>query len=471
MKSAILFLAAAAGLAAQTVSGIHDDQVFQRDANGAAEMRLEGQAPATARLVEARVLRQLRTLDGFDWARVAEARNGRWAGSLRGIPAGGPYRVEFRWLDAAGQPVAAVARHNILVGDLWILAGQSNMQGVGDLVDVEPPQGQVHMFDMSDNWRMAEEPVHSIPDAVDSFHWRGKPRLMGPEAAAYHKNRVKGAGLGLPFGAYMARFSGVPVGLVPCAHGGTSMEQWSPALRDQGGASLYGAMLRRQKAVGGSVKGVLWYQGESDANPQRVAQFTERMQALVAAIRGDFGQPDLPFYYVQINRVIRSAGSTDPWNAIQDLQRRHETEIPNTGMVSGIDLDLDDGIHIGTQGLKVLGLRLANLASGRTQRGPRIASVRFEDPARRRLRIEFRDANGRLAARGRPSGFSLQVPEGAKDPGHFDTVLDGSTVLLMLNAEAPAGTALWYGRGFDPYCNIVDERNMALPVSGPIPIH
>jgi sialate O-acetylesterase len=139
-------------------------------------------------------------------------------------------------------------------------------------------------------------------------------------------------------------------------------------------------------------------------------------------------------------------------------------------MVSGIDLALDDTIHIGTEGLKVLGLRLANLASGRTRGGPRIASARFEDSGRRRVRIEFRDVNGRLVARGRPSGFSIQVPEGAKDPLHFDTILDGPAVVLLLQNEAPAGALLWYGRGFDPYANIADERNMALPVSGPLPI-
>ncbi len=470
MKLNLLLLFCCAVASAQTVTGIHDDQVFQRDERGVVEIRLSGDAPATARAVEARVLREFLPVDGLDWSRLADPRAGKWSGALRGIPSGGPYRVEIRWVDGAGKTVTETARSGILVGDLWILAGQSNMQGVGNLVDVEPPQGQVHMFDMSDQWRLAEEPLHSLVDAVDSFHWRGKPRVVGAEAAKHHRTRVKGAGLGLPFATQMVRLTGVPVGLVPCAHGGTSMEQWSPSLRDQGGASLYGAMVRRQKAVGGKAKGVLWYQGESDASPKAAPQFTERMKALVAAIRSDFAQPELPFYYVQINRVIRASGDPAPWNAIQDFQRQHETEIPNVGMVSGIDLALDDGIHIGTQGLKVLGLRLANIASGKTLRGPRMVSARFDGPGRRRIRVEFRDANGKLVSRGRPSGFSLQVPEGARDPGIFNTALDGSTVVLLLNAEAPPGTTLWYGRGFDPYCNIVDEKNMALPVTGPLPI-
>jgi len=470
MKPTILLLLAAMGsLAAQTITGMADEQVYQRDATGRAEIRLSGTAPAAAEAVEARILRQFYDVEGLDWTRLADSRAGRWEGKLA-ISTGGPYRVEFRWRDRAGKTLAAEARAGVLVGDLWILAGQSNMQGVGNLQDVEPSHGQVHMFDMSDNWRLAEEPLHSPGDAVDSFHWRGKPRLTGAEAASAARRRVKGAGLGLPFAANMVRFTGVPVGLVPCAHGGTSMEQWSPSLRDQAGASLYGAMVRRHKAVGGRVTGVLWYQGEAEANSKAVPHYQERMKALVSAIRTDFAQPDLPFYYAQIARVIR-AGDPAGWNAVQDIQRSLETEIPNLGMVAGVDLGLDDGIHIGTPGLKVLGLRLANLAAGKAQRGPRIAAVRFEDSVRLRIRVEFSDVNGRLVSRGRPAGFSLQVPEGARQILHFNTILDGNSILLLLNGEAPQGTMLWYGRGLDPYANIMDEKNMALPVSGPIAIN
>ena len=81
----------------------------------------------------------------------------------------------------------------------------------------------------------------------------------------------------------------------------------------------------------------------------------------IAAVRSDFGQPELPFYFVQIGRFIAGA---DPkgWNAIQDAQRTLPERVPNTGVVSVIDLELDDVIHVGTQGLKRTGQRLARLA-------------------------------------------------------------------------------------------------------------
>ena len=129
---------------------------------------------------------------------------------------------------------------DVLVGDLWVLAGQSNMEGVGDLVDVQKPDPLVHSFDQLDAWGVAREPLHNLPGAVDRVHWRknkqGEPeRYTGEALAKFNETRKKGAGLGLPFAVEMVRRTGVPVGLVPCAHGGTSMDQWSPELKDKGG--------------------------------------------------------------------------------------------------------------------------------------------------------------------------------------------------------------------------------------------
>ena len=104
----------------------------------------------------------------------------------------------------------------------------------------------------------------------------------------------------------MVESTGVPVGLVACAHGGTSMEQWNPAKKEQGGNSLYGSMLRQVKQAGGKVKGVLWYQGESDALGQGEAwkAYPRVFTDFIAAVRSDFGQPELPFYFVQIGRFV-----------------------------------------------------------------------------------------------------------------------------------------------------------------------
>src|SRR5262249_11210001 len=143
-----------------------------------------------------------------------------------------------------GNVTGSVSIGPVFVGDLWVLAGQSNMQGVGDLIDVTPPNPRVTLLGMDGQWRPADEPLHWLVDSPDRVH-SGDPQTRAERSARDHKTRKKGAGLGLPFAVTMVESTGVPVGLVACAHGGTSMEQWSPAKKEQGGESLYGSMLRQ----------------------------------------------------------------------------------------------------------------------------------------------------------------------------------------------------------------------------------
>jgi sialate O-acetylesterase len=295
------------------------------------------------------------------------------------------------------------------------------------------------------------------------------------------QTRTKGAGLGLPFAKAMVEATGVPIGLLACAHGGTSMQQWNPELKGLGGGSLYGSMLGRVKRAGGKVRGVLWYQGESDANPNDVPLFRERFKALVANVREDFGDPNLPFYTVQIGRFVflPAPGEewTDPasWNGIQEQQRRLAAEIPYSGIAPAVDLELDDLIHIGTQGLKRLGRRLARIAlhglrgeSGPPP-GPRLSSVTVEGG---RLRVRF---DGVAAAGFPPSvrvtGFSLHDENGKPVPYIYKAMVDPAQptdVLLWLIGPVGQNWSLQYGYGFDPACILTDADDMAVPVFGPI---
>jgi sialate O-acetylesterase len=482
LNSVLLFTVCAAALAQDVHidTGAVDDQVFQRDGNNRADIHLGGTAP-NARHIEARLLRKHMPVEGFDWKRIGSVAGSKWTGNLAGLPAGGPYRIEVR---AEGSPnVESI--NNILVGDLWVLAGQSNMEGVGDLVDAEMPHELVHNFDMSDHWLVAEEPLHTLAAATDPVHWREdenkqRHRYEGDRLRKYMAERKKGAGLGLPFAVEMVRRTAVPVGLLACAHGGTSMDQWDPSLKDKGGESLYGSMLRRFRLAGGNVKGVLWYQGESDANAKSAPEFQRKFERFVAMVREDFKQPELPFYYVQIGRFVSAGGESD-WNLVQDGQRKAESTVPRSGMVASIDASLDDAIHVGTQDLKRVGVRLANLAchdlfpdvaSCRDlKRGPRPVSAELQGQV---VRVAFSDVNGRLRSTGRLSGFSIHSPDGAVLPLIFKSRLDPadpSAILLHISGKFPEGATLHYGYGKDPYCNVQDQAGMAVPVFGPLPIH
>ena len=410
MAAALATASAASSLPAQVVmpgQGVKlkepvASRVYQRDINGQAEIPVVLEESDT-KVVDANISGANANPGTIKFA----------DGKLTGVPAGGPYtincRVAVSRVETNRGVMKGVTNVNVgpvFVGDLWVLAGQSNMQGVGDLVDVTPPHPQVMMLGMDGKWKPAEEPLHWLVDSPDPVHSLD-PKTREQRSAREHKNRPKGAGLGLPFAAALTEATGVPIGLVICAHGGTSMAQWDPAKKDEGGKSLYGSMLRQFQHAGGKVKGVLWNQGESDANPEASKGFAHVFARFIAAVRSDFGQPELPFYLVQIGRFVRARATRGRWNTVQEAQRRLPERMPNTAVVSVIDLELDDAIHVGTQGMKRAGQRLARIAL-REQFGHVGATTPTLDRVARgphnTLVVKFKGVN-MAGPGGRPAGF------------------------------------------------------------------
>ena len=483
---AILFCFVLFPLSAQIrlIHGAADSQVFQRNAANSADLPLSGEAKGfDGKRVEARILATNPIREERGWSPIATVSAGTWQGTLKGLATGGPYSLELRV--AGTEPVVRAV--NLLVGDLWVLAGQSNMQGVGDLVDVVPPHSLVNSFDLTDTWVVAQEPLHFLEYALDRVHWPSRrapdqpQRLAASRVDEVIRARTKGAGLGLPFAVEMVRLTGVPVGLVPVAHGGTSMDQWDPAKKDMVGDSLYGSMIRRVNAVGGKVKGILWYQGESDASDTAAPFYYEKFRNFIAAVRQDFASPNLPFYYAQIGLHI-DPNNQDPWDVVQEAQRKLELELPHVGMVSTIDAQLDDGIHVGTPSLKVTGKRFASLACHDLfpqaeacrgiERGPRPVKATRVDP--RIIRLECGSVNGKLTALGKMWGFTV-VSRGANTPPQVfkatpDPANPNALLIYFQGAPADVTLELYYAKGRYLYANIVDEANMALPAFGPMPV-
>jgi len=442
-------------------SGLFESGVLQRTAGEVSDAPITGKCTAGGPVL-ARVTREGTVVPGFDVIAIGQAENGAFQGRLAGLPAGGPYAVELQ----VGSERLMVK--DVLVGDLWILGGQSNMQGCGVTADGERPHQLVRAWYMDDRWATAQDPIHNMWATVDQVHID----LCG--GVRPEKNTVRSAGPGVAFGMEMRRLTGVPQGVIACAHGGTSMAQWNPRLKRHGSRSLYGAALRRVKKLGGQVAGLVWYQGCSDAGTETAKVYTKAMQALVRAFRRDLNAPELPVAMVQI-AVVYGLGDFPNWNDVQEQQRLLPKVIPHLATVPAVDLTLDDLIHISGMDQNRLGRRLAAAMHGlRTGAGappiePKKVKVIYNKArATADVVVSFDNVVAGLQASGRPWGFSL-AGDGPRDV-IYRVDLDGNQAILrtMLPVTDITERVLYYGQGCAPYCNITDGADRALPAFGPM---
>lgn len=397
--------------------------------------------------------------------------------------------------------------------ELWVLAGQSNMQGAGRIDPHEKVNLNVWLMTHEPAWVAGEEPTHRIWQSRMPAHriikkvtlegqaglwWQGEQRNPDPEAPRY------GMGPGLPFARGLEAALHKPIGVIACAHGGTTMKQWNPDKKTSD--TLYGAMLEKIRLAqadgkGGKLRGIVWYQGESEAlgGPvaKRVDGTTETQQAYytrvflewIDAVRRDTGNPELPIIYAQISRLTTlNQTSAEGWEQVRDAQRKIAGLRQNVWCVSALDLPMVDFIHLEREGQQRLGQRMAAVALrevyGDKKHGAtpiEFESAVVEPPGKAnaggeyRVRVRFRGVNGKLQAAGRPSGFALRRPlasVGWTPDVHgveFDPK-DPAAVLLRVKPKWIADTKLIYGPGVNPYVNIVDSRDMPIPAFGPLPL-
>lgn len=438
--------------------GLFDNMVLQRDRQNLSQARFQGEGKHDGVLFA--------RINNGKTLKVGTCKNGRFTGVLNGLRAGGPYEIELFIKDLHGKVLDKIKIRNVLVGDVWILGGQSNMQGIGYLKYAAKPKNKVRAFYMDDRWGTAKDPIHNLSQAVDQIH--------GHVA----RSALVGVGPGVGFGQEMLRRTGVPQGLIACAHGGTSMTQWNPALKRKGGLSLYGAMLRRFRKNGGKIAGVVWYQGCSEANEEHI-HYTRRMQNLIKAMRHDFNDRFLPVTIVQIASFCGNGFNHHYWNSVQEQQRLLPKKINNLATVPAIDLSLDDCIHISGYDQHRLGQRLAQAMSvlrGEKNAGlppielQSITDTRDTKTGGRTICVKFRNVMGRLQAAGRPSGFCLTECNDVSK-GIFRTDLEKDRAIIRVQFPTPPQfPAIHYGYGLAPYCNITDSADRSLPVFGPLSI-
>jgi len=232
--------------------------------------------------------------------------------------------------------------------DLFLLAGQSNMAGRGRVADEDRAEyPRVRMLTRNNEWVPAIEPMHF-----------DKP--------------IAAVGPGRAFGIAIAESDPlIHVGLIPTAVGGSPVTAWEPGvLYPETGAYPWDEALRRTRAAmaAGTVKAILWHQGESDANPDNAPLYEERLRSLIARFRAELGAPSLPFIIGQLGRFPGR-----PWNEsferVDTAHRRVAAEVANVIFVSSEGLgDNGDNLHFNADGARELGRRYAAAYLKLTQR-------------------------------------------------------------------------------------------------------
>ncbi|MDD6478376.1 MAG: sialate O-acetylesterase [Oscillospiraceae bacterium] len=338
------------------MQGVKNYSILQRNSEGFAEAFFNGELPEwyTGDRVCGRVVSEKDNSVVVDWS-DCKIDGRKWELKVN-VPQGGLYRFEVRPYDENDTAFEWVNRFESIyhfgVGDLYIIAGQSNMSGYGRDFAYDPPSLNVHLYKNNGTWDIA---THPLNDSVGTI---------------YPENAENGTGTSpaLSFARRIHEELGIPIGLVQASLGGSSLARWHP--KEEG--SLYRAMLRRLEVVG-SVKGVLWYQGCADAGEEASETYLERFADMVNLWRQEIGH--IPFLTVQLNRWAGSTGEVDRyWAKLKDAQRRAALEIEDVFVVPSSDCAVNDGIHNSSTANVIIGERLALTAlSGVYGRSGRLA--------------------------------------------------------------------------------------------------
>jgi len=212
--------------------------------------------------------------------------------------------------------------------DLYLLIGQSNMAGRGVLTDSNRVSTDgIFKLDAAGEWQVAEEPIH------------------------FDKPSIAGAGIAASFARAMAdRRKGVPIGLIPCAVGGTSISRWV-----ESGDLWSNAVARTRLALGsGTLKGILWHQGEGDCSASAAPAWGAKFEGMIASFRRELGP--VPFVAGELGRYLSNTG----WPVINAHLHALEGKVPDYRVASSEGLTANsDNVHFNTESLREFGLRYA----------------------------------------------------------------------------------------------------------------
>ena len=412
---------------------------------------------------------------------------GRWEVSLTPMPANNSGRS----LTVQSTDGESTSIKDILVGEVWLAGGQSNMAGTmsnySETVQPDIDAANDPLLRMITVPRV-QYPGHRL---TGDFNWRPSNPSNVPQfsATAYY------------FALNIRKTLNVPVGIISCSYGGTPAEAWmsratltakpdlkriletydsyverefkdekqylarlesyqedltrfnqwrktkDPANRVRkpqrvmGPRSvrrpcgLYETMLTR--TIPYSIKGVIWYQGEANANSFCGFHYRSVFSELVAHWRREFKSPNLPFLFVQLASLGR--GKEPHWAELRDAQRWVNENVANTGMVVALDAGDRNDIHPHSKDVvgKRLSLLARNIAYGEDAlvcEGPRL---NFVEPQGKKLALHFeRVGTGLVLKEEGENTFEVAGADGRFFPASA-VLADGNVILSASEVDTP----------------------------------
>ncbi|MBO5454595.1 MAG: hypothetical protein J6A69_11650 [Clostridia bacterium] len=258
------------------------------------------------------------------WWKECKLNGKKWSVTLT-VPTGGPYTIktcanfnhpEFMEWSRRGDSIFHVG-----VGDLFVIAGQSNSAGYSKDFAYDPAESGVHLLGNDKEWHLA---VHPLQDS--SFC--DSPNTDGSNC---------GISMYLTFAKYLKRYLNYPIGLIQSALGGSTLNNWNEF--------LYSNMLDSINVAGGSIKAFLWHQGCSETgNETNAKAYKERFLKMKEKLCMDINNPDLPVFMFQLNRHIARTGNSIYWGVVNENIRQLKNE-KNIYVIPTSDGTLSDGIH------------------------------------------------------------------------------------------------------------------------------
>src|SRR5262245_21569378 len=418
---------------------------------------------------------------------TARTKDGKWVVRLKPLKACGPYTLTISGKNK-------IELKNVLVGEVWICGGQSNMAwrlNQSDNAEVEIAGAKYPMI------RLFSVPRVEVDAPVTDVKAGWKE--CSPETAATF------SAVGYYFGRDLHKARNVPIGLINNAVGGSPAESWmsalvlntdaeykqfnpdyqrrmgdydkamekyredaekakaenKPAPRAPGKpwmpSGLYNGMLAPLAPYG--IRGAIWYQGESNAG--RAYQYRRLFPAMIANWRAIWGQGDFPFLFVQLAAFGPNStklGESD-WAELREAQLMTLSTLPKTGMALAIDVGTYDDIH--PRNKQPVGSRLAlsarSVAYGEkiVHSGPVYHSMKVEGG---KVSLSFKHVGGGLEARGGElKGFIIAGEDKVWREAKAEIKGDG---VIVSSAEAPKPVAVRYAWMKYPTCNLYNKEGL-----------